>query len=226
MKRLVITCVLCCLPFLIPEVKAENISQKDIAQAKATVRASLKDPDSAKFGKFISVGKNGACLAVNARNSLGGYTGNQQAYLKRNAADEKWTVLDIQDVSPEFCKETLLRVLEKTPSQGNTGGESKGNEIDENLRRYLIAVNNHIQEHWVLPDSQKWDKNLEAIIIIRVRSDGEVTESSFKKRSDNVLFDHFIEKILKLSAPFPPFPIGINKSEMEIGLRFRPEKII
>lgn len=114
-------------------------------------------------------------------------------------------------------------------SQGGSGTGSGagggGVMVDENLRRYLIAVNSQIQEHWVLPDLQNWKENVEAIVIIRVRRDGTVVESTFKKKSDNVFFNQFVEKTLKLSAPLPPFPIGINQSEMEIGLKFRPGEV-
>ena len=111
-------------------------------------------------------------------------------------------------------------------SGGGTGsGAAGGIAVDENLRRYLIAVNSQIQEHWVLPDLQNWKENVEAIVIIRVRRDGVVVESSFKKKSDNVYFNQFVEKTLKLSSPLPPFPIGINQSEMEIGLKFRPGEV-
>jgi len=108
---------------------------------------------------------------------------------------------------------------------GTGSGPSGGIMVDENLRRYLIAVNNQIQEHWVLPDLQNWKENIEAIVIIRVRRDGVVVERSFKKKSDNIFFNQFVEKTLKLSSPLPPFPIGINQSEMEIGLKFRPGEV-
>ncbi len=108
---------------------------------------------------------------------------------------------------------------------GSGSGPSGGIAVDENLRRYLIAVNSQIQEHWVLPDLQNWKENVEAIVIIRVRRDGTVVETTFKKKADNVFFNQFVEKTLKLSTPLPPFPIGINQSEMEIGLKFRPGEV-
>lgn len=106
-----------------------------------------------------------------------------------------------------------------------SGAGGGGVMVDENLRRYLMAVNSQIQEHWVLPDLQNWKANVEAIVIIRVRRDGAVVETTFKKKSDNIFFNQFVEKTLKLSAPLPPFPIGINQSEMEIGLKFRPGEV-
>jgi len=108
---------------------------------------------------------------------------------------------------------------------GAGSGGGGGIMVDENLRRYLIAVNQQIQEHWILPDTQNWKANTEAIVIIRVRRDGTIVENSFKKKSDNLFFNQFVEKTLKLSSPLPPFPIGLNQPEMEIGLKFRPGEV-
>ena len=55
------------------------------AQAREDFRATMKDPDSAKFGRFQTKGSK-ACLEVNGKNAFGGYTGMQTAFLKR---DEK-----------------------------------------------------------------------------------------------------------------------------------------
>jgi hypothetical protein len=55
-------------------VIASHYTGQDSGAEKA-VLASLRDPDSAKFGKFTLVGQDRACLTVNARNSVGGYTG-------------------------------------------------------------------------------------------------------------------------------------------------------
>ena len=75
-------------------------------EAKTAVLARLKDPDSAKFGKFTQADENNACLTVNARNSMGGYVGNQQASLVRK--DGKWFVIDIEDISHEMCVNTMV----------------------------------------------------------------------------------------------------------------------
>lgn len=75
--------------------------------AQKAVRASLKDPDSAKFGKFTSgKDKNGkfyACVTVNAKNSMGGYVGDKQASLFQSNGE--WEVLGINNMSHEQCVE-------------------------------------------------------------------------------------------------------------------------
>lgn len=71
------------------------------SEAKNAVLKSLKDPDSAKFGKFTNVDDKVACLTVNARNSMGGYTGDQQASLIKQ--EGKWIVVSIDDFAHELC---------------------------------------------------------------------------------------------------------------------------
>lgn len=71
------------------------------SDAKKAVLGSLKDPDSAKFGKFTQVNEWVACLTVNARNSMGGYTGDQQATLKQ--FNKKWVVSSIDEISHDNC---------------------------------------------------------------------------------------------------------------------------
>ncbi|MCC2980052.1 hypothetical protein [Sphingomonas sp. IC4-52] len=72
--------------------------------AEAAVRESLKDPDSAKFGDFYFNDKTKkGCLTVNARNSMGGYTGDQQAYVERTS--KGWDVFGIAEIAPSMCRE-------------------------------------------------------------------------------------------------------------------------
>lgn len=73
------------------------------SEAKKAVLDGLKDPDSAKFGKFLQVDETHACLTVNAKNSMGGYTGDQQAFLKK--VDGKWEFLLSEEVSQKRCAE-------------------------------------------------------------------------------------------------------------------------
>ena len=75
---------------------------------QAVVRVSLKDPDSAKFGKVSVVKESNACVTVNAKNSLGGYTGDQQAFLMKS--NGLWEVLSIDEMTHERCIEIMSQV--------------------------------------------------------------------------------------------------------------------
>jgi len=81
----------------------------DEAAAKKAVLGHLKDPDSAKFGKFSLAGTKGACLTVNAKNSMGGYTGDQQAFLLKDS-EKGWIVIAIdKDLDHKMCIEVLSK---------------------------------------------------------------------------------------------------------------------
>lgn len=97
MKNIEITAALACCLLLVGCGGSE-------AEAKKAVLANLKDPDSAKFGKFTRVNEERACLTVNAKNSMGGYVGDQQAFL--NKADGKWEAY-FMDVSHDWCIERM-----------------------------------------------------------------------------------------------------------------------
>ncbi|MCV2351993.1 hypothetical protein [Paucibacter sp. Y2R2-4] len=81
------------------------------SEAKKAVLGRLKDPDSAKFGKFTQVNEKTACLTVNARNSMGGYTGDQQAHLMK--FEDKWDVMTIGEVSHDECIGIMKKASEK-----------------------------------------------------------------------------------------------------------------
>ncbi len=71
--------------------------------AEKAVREALKDPDSAKFGEFYynsSTGKG--CLTTNAKNSMGGYTGDSQSHLTKDS--DGWHYEADSDQSPEDCR--------------------------------------------------------------------------------------------------------------------------
>jgi len=73
------------------------------ADAEAAVRDSLKDPDSAKFGDFYYNQKTEkGCLTVNAKNSMGGYIGDQEAYVRKSKGS--WSVGSIAEGSKESCQ--------------------------------------------------------------------------------------------------------------------------
>lgn len=97
------------------------------SDAKKAVLGSLKDPDSAKFGKFTQVEKS-ACLTVNARNAMGGYTGDQQATLMQ--VNKEWVVSSIGETSHDTCISSL-RYLEQVKKLAETRACTACHTIDE-----------------------------------------------------------------------------------------------
>jgi hypothetical protein len=90
-----------------PQVATEE------AQIKDAVRRGLKDPVSAQFGTQTVVSSDGACQTVNARNSYGGYTGAQQAIVKK--LDGRWFPIGIHDITHTRCIEVVKQLGEEKP---------------------------------------------------------------------------------------------------------------
>lgn len=86
------------------------------SEIKKVVLANLKDPDSAKFGKFTLIDDRNACLTVNAKNSMGGYTGNYQEFAIKN--DGEWVSIHL-DVSHDTCidiaNQRIIKAAEEAP---------------------------------------------------------------------------------------------------------------
>ena len=87
---------------LLNQALAQKIEGQSIeSEVKKAVLAGLKDPDSAKFGSFKLIDEEHACLTVNAKNAMGGYTGNQQAFVQK--VDGYWFLLTAEGMSQDQC---------------------------------------------------------------------------------------------------------------------------
>ncbi len=105
--------ILKCL--VIPAVFSLMTACGESSAIKKEVLANLKDPDSAKFGEITVVpmgeksadGKEmmGACVGVNAKNSMGGYGGEQQANLI--LANGTWRLGGFSKITHQDCLEVV-----------------------------------------------------------------------------------------------------------------------
>jgi hypothetical protein len=83
---------------------------KDVEAIKKEVKSNLIDPDSVKFGATAFWPKGDeACIEYNAKNRMGGYSGQKIALLKMR--DGIWSV-DRMEVRATSCSNTG-RVVEK-----------------------------------------------------------------------------------------------------------------
>ncbi|MEW6003278.1 MAG: energy transducer TonB [Nitrospirota bacterium] len=85
----------------------------------------------------------------------------------------------------------------------------KGDVFDD----YYSKITGEIWRQWIFPDTGQ--KNLEAIVSIRIMKDGRVSVQKMEKSSGNPLFDKSAVRALTKANPLPPPPY-----EMEIGVRF------
>lgn len=84
------------------------------------VRAQLKDPESATFGDYkevLSKNRDWACLAVNAKNSFGGYTGEQSARFVRKAGEAAWA---LDSIAPQSFADCVKMLNDMQPYEGGS----------------------------------------------------------------------------------------------------------
>ncbi len=91
------------------------------------------------------------------------------------------------------------------------------------LLQYIATVNNHIGQHWRLPEGQKWDSTLKATVIVKIRKDGIVTSSRFEEPSTSRQFDKFVAETIDKASPLPPVPEEITNKDYALRLHFYPK---
>lgn len=109
--------------------------------------------------------------------------------------------------------ESKLTSKNQNSSTGSAGSVNiKGEGVSSS---YLVLISGVIRQNWNIPDTLP--RNLEAVVSIRILSNGKVIIEGFEKRSGNPLFDSSVLHAIKISSPLPA-----PKSEVIVGLRFKP----
>ena len=147
----------------------------------------------------------------------------------RAAKDAVSKLADALKTSPAATTGTAAKAAGQTgstaKSAGISGPRGTGIEPDFYMKQYLSTVYQQIHDNWILPDLQNWDDSLEAVLVITIRRNGEVANSFFEKKSDNIYFNQFVLKAVKDASPMPPFPDQLQENTIEIGLRFKPGEL-
>ncbi len=107
---------------------------------------------------------------------------------------------------------TVGKSEEGKPASKGAEGKGGGSVVDD----YYAKITNDIHKNWQWPSAMT-DKNLEAIISIRIMKDGSVQVTRIEKSSNNGLFDRSALRAIAKASPVTPPPY-----EMEIGVRFYP----
>ena len=119
------------------------------------------------------------------------------------------------------------QAITKIKSRLKEGAEKrpKGDYADTGIiiRIYQMEVENWIKSNWSYPVallSPERRKDLEAIVVVKVKSNGAILKSWVKKRSSNLMFDQSVMKAVERSDPLPPFPEGYRRTHDEIEINF------
>ena len=91
---------------------------------------------------------------------------------------------------------------------------------------YYNLIWKRIRSVWVLPDAAvAGQKNLEAIIGIRISPNGQIEDIQFEKKSGNPIFDESALRAIQKSNPLPPLPAGFEGERFDVGVRFTPSDL-
>lgn len=91
---------------------------------------------------------------------------------------------------------------------------------------YYNLIWKRIRSVWVLPDAAlAGQKNLEAIIGIRISPSGQIEDIQFEKKSGNSIFDESALRAIQKSNPLPPLPPGFEGGRFDVGVRFTPSDL-
>lgn len=98
-----------------------------------------------------------------------------------------------------------------------TGGLSAGGMP---MLIYRAEVEQWIKGNWSYPVALDSGKDIEAIVVLKVKRDGSILDKNFEKRSSVSMFDESVMKAIERSDPLPPFPEGYRKSYEEFIISF------
>jgi len=113
------------------------------------------------------------------------------------------------------AKKRIQEIAISTSLKSNTASSTNKLNSNEFSSSYFTIISGLIRQHWSIPDTVP--KNLEAIVAVRILSNGQVIIEGFEKSSGNTIFDSSVIRAIKKSSPLPP-----PKSEVILGIRFKP----
>jgi colicin import membrane protein len=110
---------------------------------------------------------------------------------------------------------------------GVVGGSSEGilKEL-ELIDIYRMEIAWRVQKNWAFPDRLAGNgDDLVVELAFTVLPNGEIRDVWFDKRSGNTYLDESAKRAVLKANPVGPFPRGVTKSVITVGLRFTPEGV-
>ena len=146
----------------------------------------------------------------------------KQDIKKRNKEEEEKAEEKIAAIEAKKKVERLVKLRSvislkasdhdrKDISEAAPAYTGEGSLFDE----YYTKIRREIWQQWAFPDTGQ--KDLEAIISIKIMKDGTISIQRIEKSSGNPFFDKSAIKAITKASPLSPPPY-----EMEIGVKFYP----
>jgi colicin import membrane protein len=150
---------------------------------------------------------------------------------------------NVESRPPKPLEDTIKRLREKVakegkpgtsgedvPETGQTGkgvgfGGRGGQKEIELIDLYRLEIAYAVQKNWAFAEQLGGGKQLVASIVFKVMPDGKLTDIFFTDHSGNSYLDDSAYKAIVKTSPVKPFPPGLSRSYIEMGLRFTPEGV-
>jgi colicin import membrane protein len=194
------------------------------AKTEAESSKSLALPQGVKEGKKSSVKEKDYSKELDAT----------IAKIKEKVARER------ARVGEEEIAKTISQIREKIALKGEggfTGTKGSPSSVSAQtpsastpgsyqMNLYLTVIWEKIHSAWTLtPNLVQGKKDLESIIAIKIRKNGEIVDMNFEKRSGNHYLDESAMRAIKKANPLPPLPDVFREEYLEIGIRFLPSDL-
>ena len=138
-----------------------------------------------------------------------------------------------QETNKLNIEKALSAIRQKVQDGSTTGGKTSSAakspisdaEANSQTDEYIGAVWSKVKQNWTIPQSLLPEKNITAIIDVRISRTGALEYAGIEKRSGNGYFDDSALRAVKKSSPFPPLPSWVRDRSIEIGIRFHSSEL-
>ena len=93
------------------------------------------------------------------------------------------------------------------------------------MQFYQMEVETWVKRNWSYPVAMDDPKDLQAVVVLSVKSDGTILKTRLDKPSSNAIFDESVLKAVERSNPLPPFPESYRQhydhDEIEINFNLK-----
>ena len=231
------------------QIQASKSSTAEKAGAEAVKQAPVEEP-TPKEEAPVSVAQpesktepevSVAPVRKETKSALKYKTFKSQKVLKNTL---QRVTRQVDNQTPRPLEDTISRLREKVAKEGSPGpsggehaGETKatgksfgfgrGNQKEiEQIDLYRLEIAYAVQKNWAFAEQLAGSgKQLVASIVFKVMPDGKIDDIFFTDRSGNPYLDDSAYKAIVKSSPVKPFPEGLNRPYIEMGLRFTPEGV-
>lgn len=150
---------------------------------------------------------------------------------------------EVENLPPKPLEDTIKRLRDKVAKEGKpaTAGEGQseakaagkgigfgrgGQKEIELIDLYRLEVSYAVNKNWAFAEQLGGDSDqLMASIAFKVMPDGKIVDIFFTDRSGNAYLDDSAYKAIVKTSPVKPFPPGLNRPYVELGLRFTPKGV-